>query len=379
MRIAIVTGPFLSVPPAPCGSGERIWLGMAKEFVRQGHEARILACGVPGLPESSHDGGVEITRRMRFRSTPRFALNAAQDLAYSFRQALLLRRWEADVVLSNSLSLPFWKPLLGIDAPFVPVINRAPKGQLRAYRFLPDTYFAAPSAYIQARCLREAPKAKDRIHKIPNPVDSALFNPSGPGGPADPKAILFAGRLHPEKGLDLLLSAFREAHLQDDQLRLLIAGPSTVEEGGGGGEYLARLKAAAKGLPVEFLGPVRDRLELARLYRACGVFCLPSLALHGEALPVAPLEAMACGSVPVCSDLPQFRDFLRHEQNGLVFARRSHDASSQLAASFLRLAHSPREHRRLARASLRRSAAFSESAVATRYLELFHRILRGRK
>src|SRR5918993_3322585 len=49
MRITIVTGPFYSVPPAPCGAVEQIWHGLAAEFARRGGGRTVVCRGYPGL------------------------------------------------------------------------------------------------------------------------------------------------------------------------------------------------------------------------------------------------------------------------------------------------------------------------------------------
>src|SRR5205085_2855098 len=90
--------------------------------------------------------------------------------------------------------------------------------------------------------------------------------------------------------------------------RLRIVGPIDVKAGGGGEEFVKQLTAVANGAPVEFTGPIFDREKLAQILQQAHCYTYPSLAEKGEALPVAPIEAMATGLVPVVSNMDCFRD-----------------------------------------------------------------------
>jgi glycosyltransferase involved in cell wall biosynthesis len=101
------------------------------------------------------------------------------------------------------------------------------------------------------------------------------------------KRLVFMARLHPKKGLDLLLPAWSrlQPHLADWEL--LVAGP---DEGG----YRATVEGLIRELDlngcVTLTGPVTGPSKLA-LLRSADVFVLPS---YSEGVPVAVLEAMAC-------------------------------------------------------------------------------------
>jgi glycosyltransferase involved in cell wall biosynthesis len=107
---------------------------------------------------------------------------------------------------------------------------------------------------------------------------------------AGPK-LLFLSRVHPKKGVDLLLRAAAALKASFPQLQVLIAGPG--EE-----RYIAELNALAAKLGIEqsthFLGMIRGETKLS-LYQAADVFVLPT---HQENFGLVLPEAMACG-VPV--------------------------------------------------------------------------------
>ncbi len=131
-----------------------------------------------------------------------------------------------------------------------------------------------------------------RIEIIPHGLNLAEIDRQGTGREAGPSFgepyILFMGRLHPKKGLELLLSAF--STIQNKQVKLKIAGPAQDRQL----PYLQLLKEQVRQLDltgrVEFLGRV-DGDEKWKLYREAWAFCLPS---YSEVIGMVNLEAAAC-------------------------------------------------------------------------------------
>ena len=70
-----------------------------------------------------------------------------------------------------------------------------------------------------------------------------------------------------------------------------------------------------EGLDYTYGGIVRGGEKWAAL-EAANVFLLPSL--YGEGLPVAMLEAMQCGCIPVVSDDASITTVVQHAKNGFV-------------------------------------------------------------
>ena len=105
------------------------------------------------------------------------------------------------------------------------------------------------------------------------------------------RRILFLGRIHPKKGLMLLLPAWARVCPRAQDWELVIAGP---DEGG----HLAEVRARAAELDLEsrvtFTGLVQGD-EKVRLLHSADLFVLPS---YSEGLPMSVLEALAC-EVPV--------------------------------------------------------------------------------
>jgi len=138
-----------------------------------------------------------------------------------------------------------------------------------------DRYVALTSAV--ADHLRDYGIPADRIVVKPNAIPD-------PGPPAPPgEGFLFFGRLSPEKGLGLLLDAWRR-HPDGGLGPLRIAGDGELRP-------LAEA-AAAQRSDVEFLGPL-DRAGVGSALRATAVVL--AVPTWHDVLPTVVIEALAAG------------------------------------------------------------------------------------
>ena len=122
----------------------------------------------------------------------------------------------------------------------------------------------------------------------------------------DVRKILFLSRVHPKKGVDLLIRAAAQLKGRSFPFQLLIAGP-------GDEPYVAELKRLAGELGVaddaHFLGMVGG-VQKTSLYQAADVFVLPT---HQENFGLVLPEAMACGTAVVTT---RGTDIWRELQSG---------------------------------------------------------------
>jgi len=103
------------------------------------------------------------------------------------------------------------------------------------------------------------------------------------------RLLLFLGRIHPKKGLDLLLVAFSRVAFADPLLHLVVAGPDTV----GLQQSLEKL-ASLLGISnrITWTGMLSGDVKWGA-YRAAELFCLPS---HQENFGIVVAEALATGT-----------------------------------------------------------------------------------
>lgn len=370
MRITIVLGPFKPPPPAPSGAVEKAWWSLAKAFVAAGHAVTAIGPDHADLPRGEGWDGIAYRRLPLLDRSGRTWIDVLRDLGWSRRARRLLP--PADVTVTNT----FWLPrLLGgrgsrarRDAGLLEVhVQRFPKGQMFLYAGADS--ISTVSAAISDGIASERPRLADRIRVVPNPVDVEVFHPDAAcldrRTSSSPAVLLYTGRVHPEKRLDLLVAAWRRLLEEGRTLRLRILGPWETGAGGGGASLVEALRALAGPHQFELPGPVADPEALAEELRGADLYCYPSTAAKGEALPIAPLEAMACGLAPVVADLPQYRGVLEHGRNASVF-----DGSLDALISSLRTLLDDSERRSsLDRGAVQAADRLDVPAIAARHLE----------
>lgn len=137
----------------------------------------------------------------------------------------------------------------------------------------------------------------NKIKIIPNGIDISTFSNVKRGIfkkkyniPDDVQIILFLGRIHKIKGIDLLIEAFNNLTIDLTKVMLVIVGP---DDG-----FMGDLKLLVRKYEIEdkiiFTGPLYDNLKL-EAYMDADVYILPSVY---DAFPNTVMEAM-CLEKPV--------------------------------------------------------------------------------
>ncbi|MFQ6100775.1 MAG: glycosyltransferase family 4 protein [Anaerolineae bacterium] len=143
----------------------------------------------------------------------------------------------------------------------------------------------------------------ERVHLIPNGVDTATFRPPARLPANDPPVAIFVGRLEPQKNLLALLEAVSAV----GDLRLILVGDGSQRQA------LAR-RAQELGVTLELAGVVSYETLPIYLQQA-DLFVFPS---HIEGHPKALLEAMSAGLPCVGTDVPGIRDLLQDGETGIL-------------------------------------------------------------
>jgi len=375
MRITVITGPWLPVPALKGGSVPRMWDGLSEQFAAAGHEVVVVARRCPEQPLKESRKGVTYTRIGGASQGRSVYLDLVKDFFYAM--TVLPRFPRTDILVTNDFWLPiltgWFRPNSGL---IVVSANRFPKGQYRFYNRVARV-IAASKAVAKA-ISEQTPALAERVRSIPNPFDTGVFAPPATGrADRNEKTILYVGRIHPEKGLDVLIRAFKALWIRHRSTKLRIVGPIAATEGGGGEAYSARLRQLANGLPVELCKPEFDVIRLANIYRDADLFCYPSMAERGEALPVAPLEAMSTGLPVVVSNLECFSDFVKEGKTGLQFDHCVSDPAKTLASKLDEALSNWPRMLAIGEAAQQSVQRFGFRRVAEQFLTQFETLLAG--
>ena len=154
---------------------------------------------------------------------------------------------------------------------------------------------------------------KNQIKVIPNGINIEEFKNLPPWQDlekiypelSDKRIILFLGRIHPKKGLDILARAFAKIARNRDDVRLLIVGP---DSNGYRKQIETILKREGVFKKTIFTGILTGSKKMAALSRA-NVFILPS---YSEGFSIAILEAMVCGLPVIITDRCNFPEVVEN-------------------------------------------------------------------
>ena len=178
--------------------------------------------------------------------------------------------------------------------------------------------------------------------------------------------ITFVGRLHPQKGLEALISAFQKvtSNLPMLKLRLQLAGQGPLRD---------KLETQAQLLgvrqQVDFLGQLSDIFPI--LYDS-DIFILPSRA---EGMSNALLEGMVCGLPCIASNIPANAAIIKSGQNGLLVTV---DDPDDIAKAIMRLVEDETLRERLGQSAVQTIRQhYSINSVAQKYITLYQNSLQN--
>ena len=370
MRIPQARIGILNLNMAAMGGGEKRTLVMA-EHLRRNAEVFLITGGETDLPALERYFDVRLDG---VRVVPQCAPEDGLEST--------IRELRLDLFINNShastVSNPAPRGIYMCMFPHRPSCrsNGAPGGtgtapprrrrrRVGGTRFL-DTYgrVTANSRFTRRWIWRRWGRRADLVYSVCDP-------PGSPG--VKDRLILHVGRFMSEaagghhKRQDVLLSVFaRLASLQASGWRMAFAGHlDPVPEAAA---FLERLKAEARGLPVDFhvgagLPEVQDLYRRAAIYWHATGFGFPE-ERHPERqehFGITTVEAMSAEAVPVVIDSGGQRETVAHGVSGYRWSR-----LEDLAAQTLRLADRPALRARLGARAGAAATRFSRSRFRAR-------------
>ncbi len=336
LRICCVTASLTA------GGAQRVMATMTDYWVARDHDVTFVTLSdresdfFPLRP-GTHRVALELLKDSRsLRQAVSHNWERVRELRETIRQS------RADVVISflNTVNVLTIFAARGLGIPVV-VSERNNPWQItmgypwRVLRRL--SYPRAAALVVQTEVGKEwADRITDpkKAVVIPNPISERFARLRGHEHTSRRPVVLAMGKLHPQKGFDVLIDAFAQVAARHPSWTLVIAGKGDEE---------AKLKnMAAEMLPagrVEFPGVVD---EPERHLLEAGLFVLSS---RYEGFPNVLLEAMACQCAVISTDCPTGpSEIVTDDVDGVLVAPEDPEA---LARQMDRLMSSEPDRRRM--------------------------------
>lgn len=285
---------------------------LAKRWVIMGHEVTIFAGNDGKSARFEQYEGVRLVRRGGFYLV----------YMWAFLYYFLRLRGRYDVIIDSENGLPFFTPLYAREPVFL-LIHHVHQEVFRKSLLPPFSWFAQflekrimPLVYRRTEVLTVSPSSKAEIiaHKLtrrdPHVVYSGVdLAACKPGKKSKDPTILYLGRLTPAKSVNILIQAVGKIIKNVPKVQVIIAGD---------GPSRKSLEKLVKSLKLEsvitFKGRVSERDKVS-LYQQAWTFVNPSLI---EGWGITTIEANACGTPVVASNVAGLRDAVHNPHSGFL-------------------------------------------------------------
>lgn len=372
LRVALVVSHF---HPQESGA-ERQALLQGAELARLGHIVHVITKQVEGLPLEETVRGIHVHRCVRTSTLgPLFGVSFVRGVI----QALRRLKPQIDLVhthqgLWEAVAVGLARSWLGRRPTIVQPASSGYYGEaeellrtkgssLLKRCILRNSAFVAISADIERQWLSlGVPPSK--MTRLASGVDARHFCP----GPSDLESalpprprVMFTGRLHPQKNLDVVLDAWPEVVRQVPAHLVLVGwGPQRDR-------LLARAGELQVGQFVHVVGPVSDPADHLR---AADAFILPSIA---EGMSNSLLEAMSSRLPCLVSAIGGNQDLIDDGRTGLLLDPRDPPAWT---TGILQVLQNPSFAESLAQAAREKvESEFAIEIVVAQYVSLYRNLL----
>ncbi len=188
----------------------------------------------------------------------------------------------------------------------------------------------SPSKEERESLVKEYGISPSKVEVVHPGVNPRLFYPgenrvflNKKGIRKDDFILLFVGRIEPVKGLALVIEALKimkqKNPLLFEKTKLLVIGGGKMEEELFENEEVSRIEAQAEQIGLEnkvsFLGSI-DHSKLRKYYSVADALIVPSLY---ESFGLVTVEALACGTPIIVSQVGRMRNIVKEGKNGFSF------------------------------------------------------------
>jgi len=368
LNILALNWEDLSNPQA--GGAEVHLQEILKRIAQKGHKITLLCSGFPGCEPTEKIDEIRIIRR-----GSRFNFNFVAPFA--LRSLLRQERW--DIVIEDINKIPFFSPLYHRLPLLVVIPHLFSDSVFKEINFILGTYIYLSEKPISRlykgfkfmvisdstkEDLAKRGLPPDDIHVIHCGIDHTLYHPDSSVQKDPVPTVIYLGRLKKYKSIDHLLSAFSQTLKKIPEAKLVVVGEGDFKE--------ALINLANRlnlGNRVEFTGFVDRREKIKRLQKAW-VAVYPSFK---EGWGLTNIEANACGTPVIASDVPGLKDSVAHGKTGLLF---EYGDVQKLSDYLIKILSDDGYREKLRQGGLAWAKRFSWDEAATKTLELMEKVIK---
>lgn len=300
---------------------------LSRELVNSGNQVKVVCANEPDIESKQRVEGIEVERlpymgKIANTNITTGLPGALSDGDYDIIHTHIPTPWSADwsAFYSNSKKKPlvvtYHNDIIGQGLASLVARIYNSVGLNYVLKTAAKIIITQPG-YLQSSS--HLAKYRDKIEVIPNGVDVEKFQPKQASGNEDKSTIFFLSVLdefHKYKGLDYLLEALKIVKNNVPDVKLIVGGKGVLLD-----HY--QEMAASLGLKdnVEFAGFIPDE-EIADYYSQASVFVLPSISSLQEGFGIVALEALACQTPVVTTDIVGVAQDLKQIKGGIVIPPR---------------------------------------------------------
>lgn len=346
------------------GGAEKATYEIAKRWVQWGHHVQLISGGFAGGQKYDDIDGVRVTRLGGKYSV------YVKSISHYCRKL----KGKYDVVIDEINTIPFFAPLY-VQEPHVAFIHQLAanvlfeelnRAQAKFWCFMEPhvlrLYKNMPIITSQGtkEDLLRIGIAEDNIHVVNYGVDHNVYKP-GKNKSLYPH-VFYLGRLKRFKGVHLLIKAMKQVvkEIPDAKLSIVGNGDTNYEN------ELKQLKDnlnLSKNVVFYEFGLRDSLLQKVQIMQEAWVLAFPSIR---EGFGLVVVEANACGTPTIATDVPGLRETVRDYDTGILVPRNV-DA---LAGSITQVLSDSELRERLSKRALEWSMQFDWDRTANKILQV---------
>ena len=294
------------------GGAETYVQALASRWVKEGHAVTLFTSNDGYLPPNGETDGVRIIRRGGF-----YVVYVIASLYYLFHF-----RSKFDVIVDSENGIPFFTPLYAKE-PVYCLVHHIHQEVFRKSLIWPLAKFAMflekdlmPYVYRHSNFITVSDSSKREMQKLKiTDNDIQVVHPGidtdflTPGEKSTTPMISYVGRLKEHKSVHLLIKAFKEVLEKVPEAKLIIAGDGEEEN-----KLVQLVRKLKIDNSVDFRGKVTEE-DKRDILRKSWVFCTLSMI---EGWGITTIEANACGTPVIASDVSGLRDSVKEGETGLL-------------------------------------------------------------